>query len=155
VVKARAAILIQRSPEQVFGFVARDFFLNYPRWSPEVKRLELLTPGPLRLGSHGRQVRVDRGRKSESTFRVTAIEDPVRVEFTEGTSLFRIAYRLDPVGDQTRLAFAFDLIRLELYMRPFETVIRAAVQNGAERVVRNIKGLVERELAPIDGAARA
>ena len=35
-VKARADILIRRPPERVYGFVARDFFANYPRWSPEV-----------------------------------------------------------------------------------------------------------------------
>jgi hypothetical protein len=30
-------------------------------------------------------------------------------------------------------------------MRPFEKLIRAAVQDGAERVVQNIKRLVENE----------
>jgi len=69
VVKARADILIRRPPEVVFGFVARDFFANYPRWSPQVQRLELLTPGPIRVGSRARQVRIDQGRRSESTFR--------------------------------------------------------------------------------------
>jgi len=155
-VKARANILIERPPELVYGFVVRDFFANYPRWSPEVRRLDLLTPGPVRVGSRARQVRVDQGRQSESTFRVTALEEPVRVEFAEGSDLFRIAYRLDPVGTQTRLIFAFELSRLDLYMRPFEKLIRMAVQDGAERVVRNIKGLVEREPnPPVDGTAGA
>ena len=147
-VKARADILIRRPQKLVYGFVARDFFANYPRWSPEVQRLEVLTPGPLRVGSRARQVRIDQGRRSESTFRVTALEDPVRLEFAEGSDLFRIGYRLDPAGEQTRLSFAFELTRLELYMRPFEKLVRIAVQDGAERVVRNIKALVEREPEP-------
>ena len=153
-VKARADILIRRPPERVYGFVARDFFANYPRWSPEVQRLDVLTPGPLRVGSRARQVRIDQGRRSESTFRVTALEDPVRVEFAEGSDLFRIGYRLDPAGEQTRLSFAFELTRLELYMRPFEKLVRIAVQDGAERVVRNIKALVEREPQPPTDIAR-
>jgi hypothetical protein len=33
-------------------------------------------------------------------------------------------------------------------MRPFEKLIRAAVQDGAERVVQNIKRLVESEQTP-------
>lgn len=45
------------------------------------------------------------------------------------------------------------LIQLELYMRPFEKLIRVSVQDGAERVVRSIKGLVERESAPPGSAA--
>jgi len=153
-VKARADILIRRPPELVYGFVARDFFANYPRWSPEVQRLDVLTPGPLRVGSRARQVRIDQGRRSESTFRVTALEDPVRVELAEGSDLFRIGYRLDPAGEQTRLSFAFELTRLELYMRPFEKLVRIAVQDGAERVVRNIKALVERGPEPPTDIAR-
>ena len=153
-VKARADILIRRPPELVYGFVARDFFANYPRWSPEVQRLDVLTPGPLRVGSRARQVRIDQGRRRESTFRVTALEDPVRVEFAEGSDLFRIGYRLDPAGEQTRLSFAFELTRLELYMRPFEKLVPIAVQDGAERVVRNVKALVEREPQPPTDIAR-
>ena len=154
-VKARADILIQKPPELVYGFVVRDFFVNYPRWSPEVRRLDLLTPGPVRVGSRARQVRIDQGRQSESTFRVTALEELARLEFAESTDLFRTAYRLDPVGDQTRLTFAFELNRVEFFMRPFEKLIRVAIQDGAGRVVRNIKGLVEREPAQPNGVADA
>jgi hypothetical protein len=148
VVRAQAQILVGLPPEPVFAFVAEDFVRNYPRWSPEVQRLELLTPGPLRVGSRARQVRVDQGRRSDSTFRVVALEPPSRVGFSEISERFRIEYRLEALGERTRLSFAFELRQLDLYMRPFEKLIRAAVQEGAERVVRNIKGLVEREVAP-------
>lgn len=151
-VKAQAQILVGLPPEPVFVFVAEEFLHNYPRWSPEVRRLDLLTPGPLRVGSRARQVRVDQGRRSESTFRVVALEPPSRVGFAEVSGQFGIEYRMDALGGgaacQTRLTFAFELRRLELYMRPFEKLIRSAVQEGAERVVRNIKGLLERETAP-------
>lgn len=147
-VKAKAEILIQRSPELVFGFVVGDFYRNYPRWSPEVRRLDVLTPGALRVGSRARQVRVDQGRQSESTFHVTVLEPPLRVEFAEGTDQFRTVYLMDPVGTHTRLSFVFELTRIEFYMRPFEKLIRVAIQDGAQRVVRNIKGLAERELVP-------
>jgi len=152
-IKARAEILIQRPPELVYCFVVRDFFANYPRWSPEVRRLDVLTPGPVRVGSRARQVRVDQGRQSESTFRVTALKEPLQLDFAEGSNLFRISYRLTPVGAHTRLTFSFELTRLEFFMRPFEKLIRVTVQDGAERVVRNIKGLVERESAPPSSAA--
>ncbi|MBK5968467.1 MULTISPECIES: SRPBCC family protein [Thiorhodovibrio] len=146
-VKARANIVIERRPEQVFGFVADNFVENYARWSPEVKQLEPLTPGPIGVGSRMRQVRVDQGRRSENSFAVTALDSPQRLEFAESTDLFRTGYWLEPAGEQTRLEFGFELRRLELYMRPFEKLIRVAIQDGAERVVRNIKTLAERELA--------
>ncbi|MGE5155700.1 MAG: SRPBCC family protein [Bdellovibrio bacteriovorus] len=150
--KAQAQILVGLPPEPVFVFVAEEFLRNYPRWSPEVRRLDLLTPGPLRVGSRARQVRVDQGRRSESTFRVVALEPPSRVGFAEVSGQFGIEYQMDALGGgagcRTRLTFAFELRRIELYMRPFEKRIRSAVQEGAERVVRNIKGLLERETAP-------
>lgn len=146
-VKARASILIATEPQGVFDFVAVDFERNYRRWSPEVQQLELLTPGPLKVGSSARQVRLDRGRRSDTTFRVVVLEPPKRVGFAEKSNRFRIEYLMEPVGERTRLIFSFELTRLELYMRPFEKLIRVAVQEGAERVVRNIKGLVERESA--------
>ncbi len=145
-VNAQASTLIPIPPAQVFDFVAVNFEHNYPRWSPEVRQLEMLTPGPLRLGSRARQVRVDQGRQSNSTFTVTAFEPPSRVAFAEASDQFRILYQIDPVGEKTHLTFTFDLRRIELYMRPFEKLIRVAIQDGAERVVRNIKGLVEREM---------
>jgi hypothetical protein len=38
------------------------------------------------------------------------------------------------------------LAQLSFALRPFEKLIRFAVQDGTERVVRNLKALVEREL---------
>jgi hypothetical protein len=143
--KAEASILIESPPEQIYEFIAVDFIRNYRRWSPEVQRLDLLTPGPLRIGSRARQVRTDYGRRSESTFRVVAMKPASRISFAEIAGRFTVDYRLETVHEQTRLTFAFDLKRLELVMRPFREQIRVAMQESAERVVANIKGLVEAE----------
>ncbi len=147
-VKARASILIDRRPEQVFGFIADHFIDNYARWSPEVKQIEALSPGAIALGSQMRQVRVDQGRRSENLFQVTAFERPKQLEFAESTDLFRTGYWLAPAADRTRLEFGFELRRLELFMRPFEKLIRIAIQDGAGRVVRSIKTLAEQDLKP-------
>jgi hypothetical protein len=144
-IQARASIMVNSAPQQVYEFVVVGFTRNYRRWSPEVQRLDILTPGPLRVGSRARQVRVDQGRRSDNTFRVVALEPPTEVHFAESSDQFRTVYRMEPVGDQTRLTFVFELRRFELYMRPFEKLIRVAVQEGSDRVVRNIKGLIERE----------
>jgi hypothetical protein len=149
-VSARASILIDRPAPEVYAFVAEDFTRNYRRWSPEVQHLELLTPGPLRVGSRARQIRVDQGRRTDHTFRVVALDRPSRICFAETTDQFRIEYLMVPgpgglAEAPTRLTFGFQLNRLEFYMRPFEKLIRAAVQDGAERVVQNIKRLVENE----------
>jgi hypothetical protein len=158
-VKAQASIVIARPAEAIYEFIADDFARNYKRWSPEVQRLEILTPGPLRVGSRARQVRVDQGRRTETTFRVRTLERPRRICFAETRDQFRIDYILEPVrgkpdGDWSRLTFGFQLTRIELYMRPFEKLIRSAVQDGATRTVGNIKRLVEGEV-PASGNPKA
>jgi hypothetical protein len=67
------SVLINRSIEDVYRFIAVDFFENYQKWSPEVCELEQLTCGEMRVGVTGRQVRYDRGYRSEAYFRVTAM----------------------------------------------------------------------------------
>ncbi len=92
-----------------------------------------------------RQIRIDQGRRTESSFRVSAFEPGKRVAFAGTSNPFRVSYHLEPVADKTRLRFTFELSRLELFMRPFEKLIRMAMQDGAEKVVRNIKTLIETE----------
>lgn len=146
-VKAQASTLIARPAEQIFNFIAVDFFKNYQRWSPEVVYLQPMSKGPVRIGTTCKQIRVDQGRRTESTFRVSGFEPGRRVDF-EGTSKpFRVSYQLDLLADKTRLTFTFELSRLELFMRPFEKLIRITLQEGAERVVRSIGRLIETEIA--------
>ena len=125
-VRAQASTLIARPAEQVFNFIAVDFLKNYRRWSPEVVSLQPQSDGPVRVGMACRQVRIDQGRRTESTFRVSRFEPGKRIEFQGISNPFRVSYQLDPIAEKTRLTFIFELSRLELYMRPFEKLIRIA-----------------------------
>jgi hypothetical protein len=148
VVTAQASIEIERSPDAVYTFIAEEFERNYPRWSPEVRQLRMISKGPMRVGTIARQVRVDQGRRTESTFKITHMEPAQRLTFEGTTFPFLVDYRFAAVSAHTRLTFTFELRRIDLMMRPFEKLIRAAVQDGAERTVRNLKRLIESECAP-------
>ena len=146
-IKAEAATEIDRPVTTVYDFVVVRFFDNYPRWSPEVVELQAIGTRAIDVGTRGRQVRIDQGRRSETTFTVTHLE-PVRSMQVDGEhdARFSIRYRFEPAGEAaSHLRFEFALTRLDLFMRPFEKLIRLAIQDGSERTVRNIKGLVERE----------
>jgi carbon monoxide dehydrogenase subunit G len=145
VVKAQASIAIGRPPEAVYRFIAEDFERNYPRWSPEVRDLKIVSPGPIRVGTRARQVRVDQGRRTESTFRITRMDAPRQLTFEGGAPEFVVDYRIAPDGGQSRLTFSFELKRIDLMMRPFEKLIRVAIDDGAKRTVRNLKRLIESE----------
>ena len=146
-INATSSIAIARRPGIVYDFVVVRFFDNYPRWSREVVELEPLGSRRVEHGTRGRQVRIDQGRRSESEFEVTHIE-PGRSVCFDGrrAASFRIRYHFEAAGDaSTRLHFEFRLERVDLFMRPFEKLIRLAIQDGADRTVRNIKHLVEQE----------
>ncbi len=147
-VKAQSRTLIRCPLPDVYGFVVGDFVRNYPRWSPEVQHLRPVTDGPLDLGWTAHQVRIDQGRRTETDFRVIALDPQQHVRFKGIKDPFVIDYRFDPQGENTQLTFSFELARLGFALRPFEKLIRFAVQDGTERVVRNLKALVERELGP-------
>ncbi len=146
-VVGKASTVIRESEESVFNFIGTDLLANYPRWSPEVRELEKLTDGPLGLGTLCRQVRIDQGNRSESTFKVVIFEPCMRIRFDGVSNPFRCDYVLESADPaSTQITFTFELLSLELHMRPFEKLIRIAVQDGAERTVRNIKRLIEAEL---------
>ena len=145
-VVGKASSVIRQSDEYVFNFIGIDLLVNYPRWSPEVRELEKLTEGPLGLGTLCRQVRVDQGNRSESTFKVVIFEPYAQIRFDGVSNPFRCDYLLEPNdATSTQVTFTFELLSLELHMRPFEKLIRIAVQDGAERTVRNIKRLIDAE----------
>lgn len=145
-VKTQAETLIHCTAPQVFGFVAEDFVRNYPRWSPEVKRIDALTDGPIQVGWTGQQVRIDAGRRSDSRFRVIAFEPERCLIFQGLTDPYQIDYWFEPVGVHTRIVFVFELQHLKPILRPFESLIRRVAQDSTERTVKNLKGLIETEL---------
>ena len=147
-VKTSASIGIDRPPQLVYSFIVDDFLVNYPRWSPEVKRLDALSAGPMRMGWRARQVRVDQGRRTQTDFEVVEISPPTRVAFRGIKDPYFIDFVLDDSSDNyTTLIFSFELGKLGFAFRPFEKLIRYAVQEGVTRVTRNIKGLVESEIS--------
>ncbi len=144
-VVGKADIKVQSPCEEIFNFVGANFIKNYPKWSPEVVDLESLTDGVVKVGTMCRQVRIDQGRRSESTFKVTIFQPGKRICFEGVSNPYRCDYILeeDKNPSLSRIHFTFELLSLELFMRPFEKLIRAAVQDGTEKTVRNIKKLVE------------
>ena len=133
-VAGKANTLIKRPSDRLFDFIGNNLMDNYPRWSPEVKELEQLTDGPIDVGTQCRQVRVDQGNRSESTFKVNVFEPGKRICFEGVSNPYRCDYQIEPVDENScRITFVFELLDLELHMKPFEKLIRIAVQEGTEK----------------------
>lgn len=154
---AKARIAIECPPAEIFRYLGDGFFENYPKWSPEVIELERLTDGPLKLGTIARQVRVDQGRRTETRFTINVYEPGKRLGFAGVSDPFRCTYELRDInpGKSAELIFTFELSEIQIFMRPFEKLIRVVVQEGAERTVRNLKQLTEAsKCAPVSSNSR-
>jgi hypothetical protein len=137
------SILIRRRIEDVYQFVATDFFENYPRWSPQVRELEKLSSGPMRVGVVGRQVRSDGGYRSEARFQVTHFTPLLELRFASTTKPhFHVHYRFEPVASDTRLTFNFNL-ELPFLIQPLHHRVAEVVKRGGSRVLVNLKTLLE------------
>lgn len=142
----KANTIIQTPSDKLFNFIGNDLLINYPRWSPEVKELEKITDGPIRLGTVCRQVRIDQGNRSESTFKVKFFDAGARICFEGVSNPYRCDYVIEPINaSDSRITFIFELLSLDLHVRPFEKLVRIAVQDGTDRTVKNIKKLIESE----------
>lgn len=152
-VRAESEALIARTPTQVFEFVATEFVRNYPRWSPEVERLDAVTEGPLQVGWVGRQVRVDKGRRTRNEFRVVSLDHASLVCFEGLDDPFRIRYRFAPEDGRTRLRFELEIDRLGPGAMLFLGTVRRFVQESADRMMARLKTLIEAEVsAPGEGS---
>lgn len=144
-VVCKASILMKGSSEKIFRYLGDNFFENYPKWSPEVKELGQIGDHPMGAGVIARQVRIDRGHRSESKFRITIYEPNRSLAFEGISEPFHCKYELQDENREglVKLAFTFELREMKVFMRPFERMIRIAAQHGAEKTVRNIKNLIE------------
>ena len=73
-VRIQTSQIIDRSPDDVFRFVATDHFENHPKWDPSVVEMEQTSTGPMRTGTTARLVRRDRGKRVEGTVEITEYE---------------------------------------------------------------------------------
>jgi uncharacterized protein YndB with AHSA1/START domain len=102
-------IIINRPDEDVFDFVADQ--RNEPRYNREMLQSELISDGPIGLGSQFRAVMSMRGKPVEMTIEFTAYEPPRLLASSTHLSNMDIQGTLtfDPVPAGTRMRWSWEL----------------------------------------------
>ncbi len=150
-VSGEASIAIKATSKEVFSFLAENLFLNYQKWAPEVIELESLDGDTIFIGAKGRQVREDNDSLIESIFEITEYS-PYSLFVIQGLGMpYKQTYLIEDEesGAQARLIFRFDLLEIEIFMRPFEKLIRVAIEDGAENTVEKIRDLIMTQQAQL------
>lgn len=148
-VTGEASIKIAQPISHVFDYVALNFFENYPKWALEVVAFKAINSNPMQVGSLARQTRIEQGQEVETTFEVEALKNNELLVLNGLSAPFKNSYHFQSVhhDDATLLTFSVEIMQLEVYMRPFIKLIRAAIEEGAHNSVTNIKTLLEVEVA--------
>lgn len=154
-ISTRASALVKCPIGDVFDYVGHGFFQNYTRWSPQVVELERLTAGPVGAGTIARQVTLDRGIRTESVFEISAFGPPRRLGLRGLSKPFKSLYEFEERScGSTQLLFTFEVEEQALFMRPFEKLIRSALEQGAQRTVENLAQLLENHHAGVSSSER-
>ncbi len=138
-----AQIEIQKPVHQVFSFVADGFFENYPKWAEEVIDFKPINNNPMSVGALARQTRVDQGQRVESTFEVKIYERNRRLVLEGLSDPYLHQFQFEGTEQSTLLTESFELLHVELFMLPFEKLIRTAIEEGLENSLNNIKTVLE------------
>jgi len=143
-ITGEASVSIDKPSADVFNFVADHFFENYPKWSPDVVELEPLDTHQVSVGIKAKQVREDNGDRVESVLEITDYDPHNLFKFAGINAPYRHTYSLNEQPEQqtTELTFRFELLELDVFMRPFQKLIRLAIEDGAENTVNSIKTLL-------------
>lgn len=143
-IAGEASIEIDKSKQDVFCFIGEHFFDNYTKWAVEVVEFEPLDGKDVFIGAKAKQIRKDNEETVESVFEIIDYHPPTKLIFKGITAPYKHSYLLEnnELNQPTTLTFRFELLELEIFMRPFEKLIRFAIEEGAENTVKNIKNLI-------------
>ena len=150
-VSGEASIVIKANSKEAFSLIAENFFHNYQKWAPEVIELEPLDGDKVFIGAKGRQVREDNDSMVESIFEITEYSPYSKFSIQGLSTPYKQTFLIgsEEQNDKTKLTFKFDLLEIEIFMRPFEKLIRVAIEEGAENTVEKIRDLLTTQQAKI------
>jgi light-regulated signal transduction histidine kinase (bacteriophytochrome) len=102
-----------------------------------------------------RQVTLDQGIRNETTFEITTFGPPKFFGLKGLSESFKSLYEFEEqTAASTQMVFSFELEERGLFMRPFDQLIGSALQEGAQRVVGNLKRLLQTQHAGASSSER-
>jgi uncharacterized membrane protein len=82
---------------------------NAPQWASQIKKIEVLTDGPIRKGTRFRETRVMFGREATEEMEVTSVNEPrdFTVECENHGCHYVTEFKFTPVGSGTEIKMKF------------------------------------------------
>jgi len=140
-IRHETSVHLNRPVEKVFAFVVDSKEL--PKWQSNLIKSELLTEGPLRVGSRFHEVRLVRHKETEIQGEMTAFE-PNRRFATKTLSKpeVTVSYSFEPENGGTRLRYEFSMVTTGL-MRLLQPMILGSIKKDTASDFEKLKQLLE------------
>ncbi len=137
----KTSIHLDCTPAQVFNFLVDPQKLLL--WQSDLIESEMLTQGPLRIGSRFHEVRRMGARETEILAQISEFEtNRCLATHTETKPEARVRYELEPEEGGTRLHYAFSL-RTAGLMRLMEPIIGRSIRKGTESDLAKLQQILE------------
>jgi uncharacterized membrane protein len=106
--KAEHTVVVNRPPEEIFGYLTN--IDNLREWQDSVLEVRKTSEGPVGAGTTFIEVRKFLGRRMESTLEVAAHEPPTRFDLkvVKGPVPFTVTHNLQPQEGGTRVDVAIE-----------------------------------------------
>jgi hypothetical protein len=116
---------------------------------PAIKKIEILTPGPVGLGTKFKETRIVFKKEATETFEVSAFERDRRYELVAKScgGEYRTAFAFAQDGAGTRVDVTFNLRAVSFWAKLFSPLARLAMGMMKKCVVQDMDDL-GRALAP-------
>jgi uncharacterized membrane protein len=142
----RRSVIVDRPVEAVY-----DYLVDLERgreWMPGVRESQVLTAGPLRVGTRFRDRRVAGGRERVTDIEVVEVVPGRRhaVQLSTLGMTMRFAFDLAPVGDSRTLVEYEAALTSPLVVRPLLAVVARAVESEDDDILERFKRAAETAL---------
>lgn len=140
---------IAAPPERVFA--AASDFANAPGKIAGILRVEMLTPGPLAVGTRFRETRKMFGKEASEEMTVAELEPPRRyvlVAESHGTR-YRSELRFEPQGAGTEVAMTFRAEPLTSFAKVMSVLMKPMIKSVGKLCAKDLADLKR----SIEGAA--
>jgi carbon monoxide dehydrogenase subunit G len=142
--KFEGTVLINRPIKEVFAFVADGE--NDTKFSPRVLEIKKTTDGPPSVGTVFASTVKDAGVKTEREFKLTEVEAPTKIRWTEISKNLVTApeggYDLAEAGEGTQLT-VFNVLEGHGMGKLFAGFALRSARKGADEFAQSIKAAVE------------
>ena len=145
---------IDAPPDVTFALVAD--IPGWPRVISGIQSVDMLTPGPVAVGTRFRETRVMFGRQATEEMTVAEIEAPRRLiltAFNHGTA-YRAEHLFEAHGGGTKLELAFEgrpVTLLARLLTPLGLLFRGTVKRQLEADLADLAREAERRARPERG----